>query len=108
MASSEPLSHNHSEKLLWKQRLGEFKAIYQTMEALYRARKWDKLERAYRSIHIRELNDSNLNYDSEPNNIMDPVVYDQLLKSAKHKYHTQRSKKRVAFSKGDGTRRQKK
>jgi len=96
---------NHSEKLLWKQRIGEFKAIYQTMAALYKARKWDKLDRAYRSIHIRELSDSNSNTNSISNSIMDHNVFNKLMTSAKEKYHKRQSKKIVRFSQGGQTRR---
>ena len=94
---------NRSERLLWKQRLGEFKAIYQSMVALYKERNWDKLDRAYRSIRIMNPNsNSNSNLNSLNNN----NEYARRLNRAKRIYE---SRRRVSFLQGGRrTRRHKK
>jgi hypothetical protein len=94
---------NRSERLIWKQRLGEFKAIYQTMVALYKDREWDRLDRAYRSIHIVVPN-SNSNSNSNLNN----NEYERRLKHAKNSNHERQSRRRVSFQGGSKTRRHKK
>jgi hypothetical protein len=91
---------NRSERLLWKQRIGEFKAIYQSMVALYRERDWNRLDRAYRSIRI-------VNPNSNSNSNLNNANFQSRLKRAKNQYV--KSQRRVQFSQGGNrTRRQKK
>jgi hypothetical protein len=97
---------NRSERLLWKQRLGEFKAIYQSMIALYKERDWDKLDRAYRSIRIMNPNsNSNSNSNSNLDSLNNNNEYARRLNRAKRIYE---SRRRVSFQGGRRTRRHKK
>ena len=95
-------NENRSERLIWKQRLGEFKAIYQTMVALYKDRNWDRLDRAYRSIRIVVPN-------SNSNSNLNNNEYESRLNRAKQINHQNQSRRHVSFSKGGRrTRRHKK
>lgn len=100
-------SVDRSQRLLWKHRLGEFKAIYQTMVALYKERNWDRLDRAYRSIRI-VVPDSNSDSNSN-SNLNNSAFNENTLESAKNRYHSLQSRRRVSFPQGGRrTRRHKK
>ena len=102
-------AENRSERLLWKQRLGEFKAIYQNMSALYKERDWAKLDRVYRSIRIMNPN-SNSNSNSNLNSLNNNNEYERRLQRAKNMYLERQSRRRrVSFPQGGRrTRRHKK
>jgi hypothetical protein len=101
-------AENRSERLIWKQRLGEFKAIYQSMSALYKERDWNKLDRIYRSIRIMNLN-SNSNSNSNLNSLNNNNEYARRLNRAKNMYLEHQSRRRVSFPQGGRrTRRHKK